>query len=293
VNATNSLGCGIVVPLLIVALPAFAQSSADKKNLPGDLPATVVERTEDITVRIICQGGRKTGSGIIIGSAQDNRAIILTARHVVYNEKNTQFSQPETSIVVKLRREQETRKVGIQNIESDPGIDFAVITTDPGGPVDEVVHYTTSDAVGDGSTIAACGYPIGEQPIITLGRIVGTSNDLRFFITDAQVDPGNSGGPMIDADGRLIGIVLQKQEAHSQGFALKLDIAQPTIKEWLKSKPIRREWEYEEARSFAHRMYTDWRYILGEAAIIGTATYLLTRPPNGSTIPDPSRPPGY
>ena len=145
------------------------------------------------------------GSGIIL----DREGYILTSDHVV---------EGATQVTVTLhdRREFEARVVA-----RDPSTDVAVLKIEPGDY--PVARLGDSDQLQLGDWVLAVGSPLGLQFSVSAGvvsakgrsiGILGTRRDgatqaapLEHFIqTDAAMNPGNSGGPLVDLEGRVVGI---------------------------------------------------------------------------------------
>src|SRR4029077_5737024 len=99
--------------------------------------------------------------------------------------------------------------------------------------------------VAIGNALALEGSPTVTSGIISaLHRTISTENStLRDVIqTDAAINPGNSGGPLLDSDGKVIGIntaIASPADANNIGFAIAISSAEPYLRqlEWGKSKP--------------------------------------------------------
>ena len=111
-------------------------------------------------------------------------------------------------------------------MRSDPVRDVALIKTDS-EPYVVVPVATGSVKVGD--EVYAVGSPFGEQLSGTLTRgIVSadrTLGDLQFIQRDVSINPGSSGGPLLDAGGGVIAIAVMKKE-DSSGIALFIPIVE-------------------------------------------------------------------
>jgi serine protease Do len=160
---------------------------------------------------------RGLGSGFIIGED----GLILTNAHVVANA---------SEVIVKLtdRREFKARVLG-----SDPKTDIAVLKVD--------ARQLPVVSVGDpadlrvGEWVLAIGSPYGFENSVTVGVVSATGRSLPddsavpFIQTDAAVNPGNSGGPLFNARGQVVGINSQifSRTGGFQGlsFAIPIDLA--------------------------------------------------------------------
>ena len=142
-----------------------------------------------------------SGSGVII----KNDGYIITNNHVV---------QDADSIQVILN---DNRSYNAKIIGTDPSADLAVIKIDAKDL--PIIEFGDSDKTKIGQWVLAVGNPFNLTSTVTAGiisakarnlNILGNKmnqNPLEFFIqTDAAVNPGNSGGALVDLDGKLIGI---------------------------------------------------------------------------------------
>ncbi len=168
------------------------------------------------------------GSGFIISKD----GYILTNNHVVGDVDK---------ITVELQdgRKFENAKL----IGTDPGSEVALIKID--GDNFPILPMGDSDKIEIGDWVVAIGNPFGLSETVTVGVIsaVGRSNVHiaayeDFIQTDAAINPGNSGGPLIDLDGRVIGIntaiFSQSGGYMGIGFAIPINMAK-TIESQLKA----------------------------------------------------------
>ncbi len=140
------------------------------------------------------------GSGVFINS----RGYIATASHVVHGCGN---------IAIKHNKKDYHATI----IESDIQNDLAVIKIDYDSPF-SFIKDNKSVKVGD--DVVAVGYPLSgilaAQANVTKGNIsslAGLDNDTRYYQITAPVQQGNSGGPLFDVNGNLIGIITSKLDA--------------------------------------------------------------------------------
>lgn len=160
-----------------------------------------------------------TGSGFIV----DPKGYIITNHHVVENADE---------IKVKLVDDQSEHKAKL--IGFDVETDLAVIKIETDKPL-TAVDIGNSDAVQVGDWAVAIGSPFGLESTVTAGiisakgRDIGTQQFQRFIQTDAAINRGNSGGPLLNARGEVIGVntMIATQNGGSQGvgFALPVNTA--------------------------------------------------------------------
>jgi Do/DeqQ family serine protease len=136
------------------------------------------------------------GSGVIIDA---ERGLVLTNNHVVKNAER---------IGVALS---DGRRIEAKLVGTDPATDIALVTIAAPGLV--ALPLGNSDALEIGDYVVAIGNPFGLGQTATFGIIsalgrtgLGIEGYEDFIQTDAAVNPGNSGGPLVDIEGHLVGI---------------------------------------------------------------------------------------
>ncbi len=164
------------------------------------------------------------GSGVII----DPRGYILTNNHVVAGSQ-------ELLVHLNDGREVRGRVVG-----TNPKFDVALVQVPVSGLRAAVMGDSTQIRVGQWAI--AIGSPFGLEKTMTAGIISatgrrglgkGTYGD--FIQTDASINPGNSGGPLLDIDGRVVGInTMIAAQAQGIGFAIPINVARQIISPWMK-----------------------------------------------------------
>ena len=110
----------------------------------------------------------------------------------------------------------------------NPSADIAFLRSDHVYSDDHGFTYMENDTVRASDPVFVLGYPFGMPYTITEGIVSSPSQlmDGRNYIqTDAAVNPGNSGGPVVTKDGKLVGITTAKfQQADNMGFAIPLEL---------------------------------------------------------------------
>jgi S1-C subfamily serine protease len=161
------------------------------------------------------QSGQALGTGFVV----DKQGYILTNAHVV--EESGQRASSVT--VVFNKGGSETQRVKGQLVGVDTGSDVAVIKVDPSGLTLNPLPLGNSDKIVVGESVVAIGNPLGYDFSITSGIVSATGRSLQApngqtipngIQTDAAINQGNSGGPLIDSSGRVIGI---NEQIASQG----------------------------------------------------------------------------
>lgn len=161
------------------------------------------------------------GSGIVL----DDRGLILTNAHVI-----------ERGGVVHVRRpdgeDLETTLVGI-----DTETDLALLrVSDPTGLAPAPLG--DSDQLDVGSFVVAIGNPLGLHHTVTAGVVSAKARDLdnsgiEFLQTDAAVNPGSSGGPLLDLSGRVVGVITALASQAGENIGLNFAIPINAVKEVL------------------------------------------------------------
>jgi len=181
-----------------------------------------------------------SGSGSII----DTRGFVLTNNHVVQNAHRVFINLADGS-------QFDGTVVGV-----DPENDIAVLKFDPPrGTELTTIPYGDSTNLKVGQKVLAIGNPFALERTLTvgivsgLGRPIQTSSNriIRDMIqTDASINPGNSGGPLLDTQGRMIGIntMIYSPSGGSVGigFAVPVNTAKRVVNEIMQHGRVRRGW---------------------------------------------------
>ena len=126
----------------------------------------------------------------------------------------------------------------------DEATDVAVIKIDPSGLTLHPLTLGSSASVGVGDDVAAIGDPFGYARSISTGIVSGVDRTIKapngFTVahaiqTDAAMNPGNSGGPVLNADGQVVGIADQiatdgsADQSSGVGFAVPIDLVKSAL----------------------------------------------------------------
>ena len=176
---------------------------------------------------------RSLGSGFIIS----RDGYIVTNYHVVEDAED---------IKVQLRGQDKPLKAKVVGHDSE--LDLAVVKIDDGSDL-PFLEFGDSDAAKVGSWVMAIGNPFGLQNTVTAGivsakgRVIGAGPFDNFIQTDASINPGNSGGPLLDMDGKVIGInTAIVAAAQGIGFAIPSNMVKMVISDLKEQKEIKRGW---------------------------------------------------
>jgi len=142
------------------------------------------------------------GSGVIVRI--DRKALVFTAAHVV---------QAADELYVELA---DGRKIGAKTVASSPAADVALLELETAPRDVTPARIGDSDQVGVGDRVFVVGAPYGLSSTLTVGHIsarrksstmLGAMAAMEVLQTDAAINTGNSGGPMFNMEGQVIGIV--------------------------------------------------------------------------------------
>ncbi|MNX70417.1 putative serine protease HtrA [compost metagenome] len=171
------------------------------------------------------------GSGFIV----DPGGIVVTNHHVVRNA---------TRLTVTLN---DGRKLPGHIVGRDPGTDIAVIQIE--GKDLPTLSLGDSHHLRVGEWVVAIGSPLGLSKTVTAGiisalnRDVSISERVSFIQTDAAINPGNSGGPLIDMNGRVIGVnTAIAAQAQGIGFAIPADTVRAIVEQLRAKGKVERAW---------------------------------------------------
>jgi serine protease Do len=211
-------------PVVKRVLPAVVSIEGKAKPRPKPAPKAEPQPDEE----------PEFGSGVII----DPSGVVLTSNHVV---------QGAESVEVTLH---DGRKFASGDIRRDPKSDLAVIRLPAKDPL-PFLELGDSDAMEVGDRVLAFGSPFGLTGSVTHGIVSAKSrSNLRlnqyedFLQTDAAVNPGSSGGPLVSLEGKVVG-VSAAIKTRSGGFsgvglAVASNLAKAVVPQLLKDGVVRR-----------------------------------------------------
>ncbi|MGA0332517.1 MAG: trypsin-like peptidase domain-containing protein [Kiritimatiellia bacterium] len=218
-----------LVPLL------FAQPLLLPENsVPPLLRAPVVEIPEEVMQKVdpsvvSIQHERAGGTGFII--SEDG--YILSNGHVVLGDDPEQPTQPAKRITVILSDERKF-SARVLGFSMDP--DVALLKIDSPTPL-QPVKFADSRNATVGQRCFAVGTPVGLKRTFTSGILSNTTRtdlgtETVVFQTDAAINSGNSGGPLFDGQGRVLGINTYASGGQNNlGFTIPIHVAEAMIED--------------------------------------------------------------
>src|SRR5881296_2625495 len=179
------------------------------------------------------EDARATGSGVLV----DPKGYILTNNHVIENAQD---------IIVRLS---DQRKFTARLVGRDPKTDLAVLKVDAPAAL-PAAELGDSDHLRVGQWAIAIGNPFGLDRTVTVGIIsatartrVGVTQYDNFIQTDASINPGNSGGPLLNLDGKVIGInTAIVATGQGIGFSIPINQARDVMQQLIASGRVVRGW---------------------------------------------------
>ena len=205
-------------PSLVAESPAPSSPpppspSRDADGSPRSIE-DIVSRASTAVVGIETSSGR--GTGFFVTSE-----LLVTNAHVV---------QGHSYVTVRLAGGR-TSQGRVERSSAD--VDLAVVRTSARADEMQILQLGSSRGVRPGQEVLAIGSPLGLQNTVTRGIVsaVRSAGGVELIQTDAAINPGNSGGPLIDRDGRVIGVTTLKlaRGAESLGFAVAAIHAVPLV----------------------------------------------------------------
>jgi len=217
----------------------------------GFKPQQIYAERASGVVTIYSYFGAKPGSSTLqegSGFVVDRTGILLTAAHVIASsDGSSPLPAPARAVYVQFN---DGDRVAAQVIGWDPYDDVGVLRVSPSAHKLVPVPLGSSADVRVGQPVAAIGTPFGVSASLSVGVVSGigrtipsiaTAYDLFDAIqTDAPINDGNSGGPLLDAKGDVIGINAQIRSSLESGyegvaFAVPIDSAKRSLTQLLTS----------------------------------------------------------
>jgi len=239
-------------PLVRSSLPATVVVS--KPVLArGFSPQRIYDTRGPGVVTIFSYFGRNAASSTLqegSGFVVDRSGVVLTAAHVVVSAGGSAaLAAPARSVYVQFA---DGDRVPAQIVGWDPYDDVGVLRVRPSAHALVPVPLGSSAGVAVGQPVAAIGSPFGVVASLSVGVVSGTGRTIPSLTTaynlydaiqtDAPINHGNSGGPLFDARGRVIGINAQIRSdsgnAEGVGFAVPINSARRSMEQLIANGSI-------------------------------------------------------
>lgn len=201
------LAACVEAPLPLAEEPIF--DDAGELELPEPRATSLLRRAQEVTVRIRALGCEQfgVGSGFVLPGG-----VIVTNRHVIGEPLQVSVNTWDGV----------TLDVTVVGVAVDSDLAVLQLASDVDLPVAEL----RTTPVQSGEPVVAVGYPAGGPATVTTGRVVGLvdgevlGEPTDVIRIDAEIQPGNSGGPVLDQDGRVVGVVFALEVGRGHGLAV-------------------------------------------------------------------------
>jgi serine protease Do len=181
------------------------------------------------------QEARSLGSGFLISAD----GLVVTNNHVVEGaDEILVFLNDGTRLEAKLVGADTKADLAVLKVQSDHDLPF--------------VELGDSDGAEVGDWVMAIGNPFGLGGSVSLGIVSARNRDIQsgpyddFIQTDAAINQGNSGGPLFDMDGKVVGIntaiIARGGSSLGIGFAVPMNLARPVVEQLAEFGETRRGW---------------------------------------------------
>jgi putative serine protease PepD len=215
VAATLAVGAGAVIAHEFIDHPSSvvgSQTTASARPISANLDASQIYNASKNAVTYIVADtpeGQATGSGFVVSKD----GLIVTNDHVVDGASQVQ---------VKIGTSNQAQDATV--VGADPSRDLALLKVDASNL--PTLSLGDSSSVGVGDPTYAIGNPFGLDHTLTTGIVSALQRSLQApdgatisgaIQTDAALNPGNSGGPLLDSSGKVIGVNSQIQTGSSSG----------------------------------------------------------------------------
>ena len=228
---------------LIPAAPARAAAPGASEETAGwaSLQERIIAVSEEVKpivvhieaiVKVNDRRKRVEGSGFIV----DANGSIVTNHHVVDKAQKVEVTVPGRS-----------HKYPATVVGTDKQTDVALLKIEPSGDPLPVASFGSVDELRVGQWVLAIGNPYGLDGTVSFGIVSAKGRNLEvdkilndFIQTDAMIDRGSSGGPLVDLDGHVVGINSRGQ-GRGIGFTIPIDTALDVLAQ-LRKGGVERGW---------------------------------------------------
>ena len=217
------------------------------------------------------------GSGFVVST----NGVILTNSHVIADTDGSRFLEPERADRVYVEFADRER-VPAEIVGLDVFDDVGVLRVDPAAHGLQPVPLGDSAGVRVGDPVAIIGSPFGNENSLAVGVVSATKRSIESLTssydlldaiqTDAPINHGNSGGPMFDARGRVIGIAAQIRSssgnAEGVGFAVPITSARRSLRQLLQDGEVHYAYVGVHTQTLTPPVARRLGYTVGRGAIV-------------------------
>ena len=257
----SGLACSLSELTALMATPTPGEPAAEQGPVvvvltPTPLPPDLLSQA-DVEEQLVINVYARVGPAVVCITAQQQFGTCIGSGFIIDQEghvvTNNHVAQSASDLLVTLAGE---RTVPAELVGTDPGSDLAVLDIDL--PPDQlaVAELGDSTALRVGQRAIAIGNPFGLERTVTTGVISSLGRTLdrddsdfriaQVIQTDAAINPGNSGGPLLDSQGRVIGVNTAIRSLTGVnagvGFAVPVDILKRVVPELIANGRYRHPW---------------------------------------------------
>ena len=228
--------------------PAGGEGAQVETSIKGFDPAKIYRREAPGVVTVISEFPGDAGpldpsgspGGLGTGFVVSRRGEVATNAHVVTMGEGSSIRRAR-AVFVQFR---DGNQVPARIVGQDPNSDVALLKIDPSGLELRPLPLGSSAKLTVGIPVALIGSPFGQTESLSVGVISGLDRTIQSLTnfqitgaiqTDAAINRGNSGGPLLDARGKVIGIASQISSTSGAnqgvGFAVPVDIVKRSLAE--------------------------------------------------------------
>ena len=201
-----------------IVRPPSGSTPGVAKDVSANTPTATQVYQRDasgvVSIKVTNADGGDSGTGIVL----NDEGLILTNNHVIAEGMSISVSPGKSTSV--------TRSASV--VGTDPNSDLALIKVNPSGLGLKPLKLVSSSSVQVGDSVYALGNPYGLDETLTKGIVSALDREIsaadgatikNVIQTDAPLNPGNSGGPLLNAEGDVIGVNSQiaSDAARSEG----------------------------------------------------------------------------
>ncbi len=251
-STTTVFRASPLLPESASAIPAAVRSNAKPLAGNGFDPRRIYAARAPGVVTIFSEFGSDPASATVAqgsGFAVSKQGYILTNSHVITNAGEGSAVHAADRVYVEF---QDRDRVAAKVVGWDVFDDVGLLKVDPSGRALDPVPLGNSAAIAVGDPVAAIGSPFGNEDSLGVGVVSAIHRSIdsltsNFSLvdaiqTDAPINHGNSGGPLFDARGRVIGINAQIRSdsgnAEGVGFAVPINSARRSLQQLIASGSV-------------------------------------------------------
>ncbi len=178
----------------------------------------IIERYRDIIIQIATP--YSTGTGFLLLQ----EGLIVTNNHIVQDNRD--------AVVLGEQLPKQLARI----VYADPKYDLAFLEVGPAVPPAGMPELGDEERLSEGDIVVSIGHPFGLQFSVTQGVVSNTRREVegvRYLQHDAALNPGNSGGPLINREGKIVGVnTLGMEQGDNIGFSLPVSYLKQALSDF-------------------------------------------------------------